>query len=368
MKIVSLFNNKGGVGKTTLAYHLSCALAEMGNRVLMIDLDPQCNLTLCGVQEERLFEIWEGENEFVEDFESAMSRMSQNDLNNYLNTPHTIHFLLKPTEDGQSEFAAVPPPIALRQNLYLIPGRLTINQYESVISERWSDVYRGDALSVRTITRIRTIAEDYAARYGFDYIIIDTSPSLGVLNKTIISTVDGFLIPALPDMFSLYGIRNIGSSLRIWKREFDIIYSLLSEPKRNKFPDHFVRFLGYTIYNAKKYTGNPNPWNLAQAHYNYAQQIPGMIRNFIPAEVRNHLTNDYVETPIGGTSVMHTHNTLPAMAQKYNCPLWAVPDAPNLDARDANTIKVNKNTSYYPTRDHYIAFAESFIERVQTLG
>ena len=46
MKIISLFNNKGGVGKTTLAYHLSCALAADGKKVLMIDLDPQCNLTI----------------------------------------------------------------------------------------------------------------------------------------------------------------------------------------------------------------------------------------------------------------------------------------------------------------------------------
>lgn len=46
MKIVSLFNNKGGVGKTTLAFHLSWILSEMGKKVLIIDLDPQCNLTV----------------------------------------------------------------------------------------------------------------------------------------------------------------------------------------------------------------------------------------------------------------------------------------------------------------------------------
>lgn len=367
MKIISLFNNKGGVGKTTLAYHMSCALAEMGKRVLMMDLDPQCNLTLFGLSEDRLFDIWNSENALIEDFENALAQMTQEEIKDCLDNPHTIHFLLKPIEDGQSEFPMLPPPIPLRQNLYLIPGRLTINQYESVISERWSDVYRGDALAVRTITRIRSICEEYATRNGFDFVIIDTSPSLGVLNKTIISTVDGFMIPASPDMFSLFGIRNIGSSLRLWKKEFDIIYSLLSETKRKRFPERFVRFLGYTIYNAKKYAGNANPWDLAQAHYNYAMQIPWMIRSFIPEEVREHLTEDFVESPIGGVSVMHTHNTLPAMAQKYKCPLWAVPDVPNLDESDSNTINVNKNTSYYPTREKYFDFAEAFMERVQTL-
>ena len=61
---------------------------------------------------------------------------------------------------------------------------------------------------------------------------MDTSPSLGTLNKVIISTVDGFIIPCFPDMFSLYGIRNIGRSLESWKRELDVIYSLISNEKR----------------------------------------------------------------------------------------------------------------------------------------
>lgn len=52
MKIISLFNNKGGVGKSTLSYHLGCALGVMGKRVLFVDLDPQCNLTISAMFEE----------------------------------------------------------------------------------------------------------------------------------------------------------------------------------------------------------------------------------------------------------------------------------------------------------------------------
>ena len=46
VRLISVFNNKGGVGKTTLSFHLAHALAELGHRVLMVDLDPQCNLTI----------------------------------------------------------------------------------------------------------------------------------------------------------------------------------------------------------------------------------------------------------------------------------------------------------------------------------
>ncbi|MFN9916852.1 MAG: ParA family protein, partial [Pirellulaceae bacterium] len=121
---------------------------------------------------------------------------------------------------------------------------LTLHLYEEKIASRWTDVYRGDPLAIRTITRLRAIAKRYTQEKGYDFVIIDTSPSLGGLNKVIISTVDGFFIPAAPDLFSLYGIRNIGRSLKSWKEEFEIIYQLISKEKRHNFPKEFVKFLG----------------------------------------------------------------------------------------------------------------------------
>lgn len=66
MKIMSVFNNKGGVGKRTLSYHMSYALNEIGYKVLMIDLDPQCNLTIHAIDIEQLHDIWKKEDEFIE--------------------------------------------------------------------------------------------------------------------------------------------------------------------------------------------------------------------------------------------------------------------------------------------------------------
>lgn len=366
MKIISLFNNKGGVGKTTLAFHLSHILADMGHNVLMIDLDPQCNLTICGMDEEKLHEMWTKEDSYIEDYDATLKKTSKEDYEKLIKETRTIHFLLKPSEDGISEFTDLPPALKIRNNLSLIPGRLTIHQFESKIAERWSGAYMGDPLAIRTITNIRNIAEEYSQLYNFDFVIIDTSPSLGILNKVIISTVDGFLIPALPDMFSQYGIRNIGNSLKQWRKEFDTIYRLISEEKREKFPQNFVRFLGYTIYNAKKYSGQTE-WDLARAHYNYAQQIPETIENFISEDVRSHLTPNFVHQPIGGTSVMHSHNTLPNMAQKYKCPIWQVPDSAKLSPEDASTITGTANTFYRPTKEKYKDFANSFLERIATL-
>ena len=74
MDIISIFNNKGGVGKTTLTYHLAHALAEMGHKTLIIDLDPQCNLTILGMDQEKLHEIWSAEDDFIEDFQAAREK------------------------------------------------------------------------------------------------------------------------------------------------------------------------------------------------------------------------------------------------------------------------------------------------------
>ena len=65
MKVMSIFNNKGGVGKTTLTFHLAHALVEMGKKVLLMDMDPQCNLTIHCLSEVIVQKIWEKEDDYI---------------------------------------------------------------------------------------------------------------------------------------------------------------------------------------------------------------------------------------------------------------------------------------------------------------
>ncbi len=364
MKTISVFNNKGGVGKTTLTFHLAHALAELGHRTLLVDLDPQCNLTIYGMDEDRLHQIWMAEDDFVSDFKSAQEKMTESEFRLLISRTRSVHFLLKPVEDGASDLLSLPPPYRLANNLDLIPGRLTMHLFEDAIARRWSEVYQGEPLAVRTVTKPLELAAAYAKQHDYEFVIMDTSPSLGTLNRLIISTTDGFVIPCMPDMFSLYGIRNIGNALAVWKKQFDTIYHLLSVEKRKLFPQNFVRLLGFTIYNAKRYTG-VTKWDLAQAHYNYAMQIPKAISQFIPASVKDHLSLDVWSHPIGETAIMHTHNTLPAMAQKYHTPIWRVPSA-QLEKDDAPTILGNRST-YESTRGRYRDFAKDLLSRLNAL-
>lgn len=368
MKILSVFNNKGGVGKTTLTYHLAHSLSESGKKVLLLDADPQCNLTIYSVEVEKIHEIWEKEDRCIEvGIEAFKKNTDDNEIQKLLSTPRSLHFLLLPTIDGTGEHDQLPPPIKLTPNLHMVPGRLSLHEFEEKISSRWSDAYRGDALAIRTITKIRSLAEDYSRKYKYDYVIIDTSPSLGSLNKTIISTVDGFFIPAAPDMFSLYGIRNIGSSLRKWHEEFDIIYKLISSDKRKLFPESFVQFLGYTIYNARKYTKTGSKWNLAQAHLKYALAIPGIIHQYIGFDLRKNISDEILSQPIGGESIMHSHNTFPTLAQNYRVPMWKIPALPHIEKDHQNTVNGQK-PDILATKLKYEEFTEALIERINLIG
>ena len=361
---IAIFNNKGGVGKTTLTYHVAYALAELNHKTLLLDLDPQSNLTLYGISPEDLHEIWSAEDQFIDDYQVARNNLSEIDFERLLKSHRSSHFLLKPTEDGTGELPQLSVPISLHKNLDLIPGRLSLHMYEDKIASRWSDAFLGDPLAVRTITKIRSLCRNYSDTRDYELVLIDTSPSLGILNRVIISTADGFVIPCMPDMFSLYGIRNIGRSIEKWKKEFDTMYSLLSDQKRENFPRNFVRFLGFTIFNARKYSGGP--WDLAQAHYNYASQVPKTITNYIPDQILGCLSPDQLSKPIGGTSVMHSHSTMPTMAQKYRQPIWKVPST-TLEQDDRGTILGNR-ARFEETKQGYHKFAEDLLDRIRSLS
>ncbi|WP_336695708.1 ParA family protein [Delftia acidovorans] len=364
MKSIAVFNNKGGVGKTTLAYHLASAMAELGKKVLLVDLDPQSNLTLYGYSPEELEDLWKEEDDFIEDFPQAKKRSTQVKFKKTISTTRSIHFLLKPTEDGVDELTTLPPPRKLTKNLDLLPGRLSIHMFENKIASRWSDAYQSDPLAIRTITNISRIIKLYGQNGKYDIVILDTSPALGILNKVIISTSNAFLVPCAPDMFSVYGIKNIGRALNSWIKDFSLLEKIVGERHSKSLPSAPVSFLGFTIYNAKKRGDASNEWKIAKAHYNYAKQIPSAISSHIPSETIANGIKGIISEPVGNTSIMYSHSTIPGMSQKYRVPIWDVPDHENLSSEDRSSVAPNRD-QYIETRISYQAFALDVIARLE---
>jgi cellulose biosynthesis protein BcsQ len=92
LQSISIFNNKGGVGKTTLTFHLAHALAELGKKTLVVDLDPQCNLTIFALDEETIWKTWSAEDDYIDDFNSTRERSPN--FNAMLAEPRSVHFIL----------------------------------------------------------------------------------------------------------------------------------------------------------------------------------------------------------------------------------------------------------------------------------
>jgi hypothetical protein len=124
--------------------------------------------------------------------------------------------------------------------------------------------------------------------------------------------------------------------------------------------------MGYTIYNAKRYSGQSNELALATAHYNYAKQIPETIKNFIDPENIIQIDGGALKGSIGENAVIHTHNTLPSMSQKYHMPMWKLPGCDTLEPDDRGTIAGNQK-SYLATEGAYATFAKDFLVRVERL-
>lgn len=196
MKTIAFFNNKGGVGKTTLVYHLAWMFSRMGKRVVVADLDPQANLTSMFLPEEKLEEIWK---------ESGPSQ--------------SIMGALAPIIKGTGDIDPAPFQ-KIQPGLWLIPGDLALAQFEGELSEAWGKCLDGREPAFRTTSAfyrsIRRVAESAEA----DLVLIDVGPNLGAINRSALICADWIVLPLAPDLFSLQGLRNLGPTLKRWRREW----------------------------------------------------------------------------------------------------------------------------------------------------
>lgn len=370
MAIVSIFNNKGGVGKTTLTYHLASAISELGKRVIVFDFDPQSNLTLHAMEESKIEELWEAEEGFIDAYGHAREE-NESLLHELSQTTRTVHFLLKPIEDGVDMLDTLPPLFEIRTDCYLLPGRLSLHQFENKMAQASGSLLSNDFHSIKTVTALRSLIDRYMKDYQADIALIDTSPSLGTLNQFAISFSDAFFIPAAPDMFSLYGIKNITASLIDWKHNFDIAQMGVKPTYLKNFPEKFVRFMGYSIYNARR-SGSRDAGveSLASAHSGYLHKIEESINDLIPNELKLNISNIYKSLD---SEVIFTHNTFPSIAQALKCPIWEAPEKSKTHPELLESVGVPKPQGAHisamrETRNGYIDFANVFLSRLDHLA
>jgi chromosome partitioning protein len=205
MKTIAFFNNKGGVGKTTLVYHFSYMLAELGYRCLAVDLDPQANLTSMFLKDERLTEVYENENERP-----------------------TILDAVKPLDRGIGDIKNATIH-SISDKIGLLAGDLELSMFEDKLSENWGKCNDGDEAAFRIISSFYRVIDEAGRRMNADYCVIDIGPNFGAINRATLIAADFVVVPMAADLFSLQGLKNLGSRLDKWRREWD--------KRKNENPD-----------------------------------------------------------------------------------------------------------------------------------
>lgn len=194
-KTVAFFNNKGGVGKTSLVYHLAWKFSELGYSVVAADLDPQANLTSAFLSEDQLEQLWEAD------------------------TPRTFARWVEPLKVGIGDIAD-PEPENIVSGLSLLAGDLALSGFEDDLSQNWSKCLDRDARAFRVTSAFWRLLERAAEKENASLVLIDLGPNLGALNRAALIAADHIVFPLAPDLFSLLGLTNLGPTLDRWRRDW----------------------------------------------------------------------------------------------------------------------------------------------------
>jgi cellulose biosynthesis protein BcsQ len=223
MNILAMFNHKGGVGKTTLTVNIADALADLGFRVMLIDADPQCNLTSFYLNEKQLDELL-GESDDVDG--------------------GTIWSAIKPVIDGKGPIKAIDA-FNVRDNVLLVPGDVLLADYEEELPTAWTGSFARKGRDYDVTCALSRAVRELGIRYSADIVIYDVGPNVGPLNRTVLLDADYFATPVAADLFSLRALGTVGRSLARWITDWGTIRQIASDAHRESLLHGKPVFLGY---------------------------------------------------------------------------------------------------------------------------
>ncbi len=253
--IIAFFNNKGGVGKTSLVYHLAWMIARKGLGVVAADLDPQANLTANFLDEDQLERLWPAGNALT-----APGR--------------TVYGSLAPLLRGIGDIAD-PNVINIDHRLSLLPGDLTLSKFEDELSSQWPDCLDGKERAFRVESAFWRLLTWAARSTRADVVLVDVGPNLGAINRAALIAADRVVIPLAPDLFSVQGLQNLGPTLRAWREEWHARIPKNPDPGL-EIPPGAITPIGYVLLQHGVRLGQP-----VKAYQRWMARIPGVYRSAV---------------------------------------------------------------------------------------
>lgn len=288
--ILAFFNNKGGVGKTTIVYHLAWMYADLGLRVVAVDLDPQANLTAAFLSDERMTELWpQGDH------------------------PSTIYGAVQPLIRGVGD-VHVSHLEKISPHLVLVPGDLALSNFEDQLSEVWPKCLDGDERAFRVTSAFWRIMQTASEKQSAQVILVDLGPNLGAINRAALISCDYVIVPLSPDLFSLQGLRNLGPRLRQWR--IDWKKRLEVNPAEDlKLPSGMMQPAGYLVQQHSVRLDRP-----VQAYDRWIAQIPSTYREAVLGEQQSGPLS--FETDPDCLALLKHYRSLMPMAQQARKPMF----------------------------------------------
>lgn len=272
-QIITFYNHKGGVSKTTTTFNIAHLLASLGKQVLVVDADPQCNMT-----ELMLSQV-------IEELDrQAEESGQQNEL-----PGSSLLTILRPRIEGEVPFVDIDGinTVEVKDNLQFIRGDVELNSIEDSLAEAHIQRFSGKVHDKRTYIALGDFLVRLAEERGFEIVFIDVGPSSGALTRTCFLACDAFFIPVSPDRFNVQAIGTLSSIIGRWLKEHAEIYEdfrSLNLPVRLGRP----MFLGTVSQHFKILKGKPKP-----GYRLWMGRIPEAIREKLIPVFRRYSTEDW---------------------------------------------------------------------------
>jgi cellulose biosynthesis protein BcsQ len=305
MKTIAFFNNKGGVGKTTLVYHIAWMMAELGHKVLAADLDPQSNLSSMFLQEETLENLWPEDDQHS----SVLASVS-------------------PILEGIGDIAPASTQKVL-ENLHLIPGDLGLSQFEDKLSDSWPRCLDRDPAAFRAITAFYRIVKNAADSVDAQIALLDVGPNLGAINRSALIAADHVVSPLAPDLYSLQGLKNLGPTLKDWRQGWRQRLEQKPENLNISLPIGRMNPAGYIVMQHVERKNRP-----VKAFQKWVRRIPQTYREYVLGQP----DGDIPEPDPHCLGMVRNYQSLVPMAQEARKPIFFLKSADGAIGAHAQSV------------------------------
>lgn len=314
-KVISLFNHKGGVSKTTTTFHLGWKMASLGKKVLIVDADPQCNLT--------------GLTLGLEDYDSlfAFYDSKQNtDIFNSLAPEFALDSATASSRQSQTAVTRTRHP-----NLSIFAGNIRFSEIDIQIATALTSSGTIPVLR-RFIGAINALIRKTARQHDIDVVIIDMSPSVSATNHCILMSSDYFIVPISPDFYCYQAIDSLSNVLPKWSHDIDQFRNGGDEYTLPKNPPRMLGFISqnYRVYTTEFKEEDGDQKTMVVAYTEWLDKIKDVAsRKLVPSlESKNMIVSKEMfkecvtyDTPYHLAGIQNFNSLIP-VSQKLSKPIF----------------------------------------------